>query len=240
MIPSRRLSNFPMGTLCLFFLCAVFGNAQDSRKVTCRFVCFEGVTPPPPLVNVLDKGAEVVCTIPANEFSPGFVCSAKGNSINFLSSEDHKPLASATIPAAVKSAILVFLPAVKVPSPLPWQVFVVEDTLKNFPDGGAFVANFYTKDIRFVIGENKIMLPSGKDHGFARPTQRDAFNMAPVVFQFQQDDTWRTASESLLRFVPGMRYLIFAYVDAESGRPRISTFQDFMPMAPPPPRPPPR
>jgi hypothetical protein len=53
--------------------------------------------------------------------------------------------------------------------------------------------------------------------------------MAQVVFQFQQGDTWRTASESLLRFLPGMRYLILAYVDPASGRPRIATYQDFTP-----------
>ena len=236
---------------CLFVLCPVFSQAQEGRKVSCRFVCFEGAAPPPPLLNVFDKGIEVTCTIPANTFSEPVVCFAKGNTISFLSSENRLPLASVTVPALVRAAILVFLPTTpprpggappagspspSAPSPsaapgtLPWRVVVIEDTIKNFPDGGAFVANLYKQDIRFVLGENKIVLKSGSDHGFARPEKLDAFNMAPVVFQFQQDETWRTTSESLLRFVPGMRYLIFAYVDPSSGRPRISTFQDFMPV----------
>jgi len=216
---------------CLLVLCPVLSHAQDGRKVSCRFVCFEGAVPPPPLVNAFEKGIEVTCTIPANTFSEPVVCFAKGNVIAFVSSEKHAPVASATIPEQVKAAILVFVPVPQQTSPLPWRVFVIEDTLKNFPDGGAFVANFYKQDIRFVLGESKIILKSGTDHGFACPEKRDAFNMAPVVFQFQQNDTWRTASESLLRFVPGMRYLIFAYIDTTSGRPRISTFQDFMPVA---------
>ena len=215
---------------CLLVLCPVFSHAQEGRKVACRFVCFEGATPPPPLINVFDKGVEVICTIPANVFSESVICFAKGNAINFVSSDNRTPVASALIPAEVKAAILVFVPAAKVPSPLPWQVFVIEDTVKNFPDGGAFVANFYKQDVKFVIGEHKILLKTGKSHGLACPKQRDAFNMAPVVFQFQQDDAWRTASESMVRFVPGMRYLMFAYIDTASGRPRISTFQDFMPM----------
>lgn len=215
---------------CLFVLCPVFANAQEGRKVSCRFVCFDGVPPPPPLINVFDKGIEVTCTIPANTFSEPLVCLAKANVITFVSSEDRKPVAAATIPEHVKAAILVFLPALKQPSPLAWRVFVIEDTVKNFPDGGVFVANFYKQDIRFVLGDRGLTLKSGTDHGFARPEKRDAFNMAPVIFQFQQDDSWRTASESLLRFVPGMRYLIFAYVDTTSGRPRIATFQDFMPI----------
>jgi hypothetical protein len=58
--------------------------------------------------------------------------------------------------------------------------------------------------------------------------------MAPVVFEFLQEDKWRTASESMLRFLPGMRYLIFAYLDPESGRPRIATYQDLRHVAKPP------
>jgi len=217
--------------LCLLILCPVVSHAEESRKVRCRFVCFEGAVPPPPLINTFEKGIDVTCTIPANTFSEPVVCCAKSNIITFVTSDTRLPMAAATVPEQVKAAILVFVPATKQPSPVPWRVFVIEDTVKNFPDGGAFVANFYKQDIRFVIGENKIILKSGTDHGFARPEKRDAFNMAPVVFQFQQDDTWRTTSETLLRFVPGMRYLIFAYVDPVSGRPRTSTFQDFMPVA---------
>ena len=50
-----------------------------------------------------------------------------------------------------------------------------------------------------------------------------------MTFEFLQDDKWRTASESTVRFLPGMRYLIFAYMDPTSGRPRISTYQDIAP-----------
>jgi hypothetical protein len=129
--------------------------------------------------------------------------------------------------------ILVFVNGAKTPNALPWRVFVIEDSDKIFPDGGAFVANFHSGDIRFIIGENKIMLRPAGSHGFGLPKERDAFNMAPVVFQFQQEEEWITASESLLRFLPGMRYLIFAYVDPDSGRPQISTFQDVKPFTPP-------
>ncbi len=67
---------------------------------------------------------------------------------------------------------------------------------------------------------------------FPLPERRDDFRMAPVVVQFEQDGKWRTASESMLRFLPSIRYLIFAYVDPVSKRPRISTYQDFTPQAP--------
>ena len=221
--------------ICLFALCPILSHAQEARKVSCRFVCFEGAVPPPPLINVFDKGIEVTCTVPANTFSEPLVCYAKTNVITFVSSDNRATVATANIPEHVKAAILVFVPAAKAADPVQWRIFVIEDTVKNFPDGGAFVANLYKQDIRFILGEKNIILKSGTDHGFARPEKRDAFNMAPVIFQFQQNDAWRTTSETLLRFVPGMRYLIFAYIDTASGRPRISTFQDFMPVVVPPP-----
>lgn len=213
--------------LSLFFFCAAFGHAEDARKVRCRFLCFEGAEPPSPLVNVSDKGVEIACKIPVNELSPVTVCSAKSGSISFLTSKDLKPAANATIPANMTAAMLVFAAAEKAPSALPWRVFVIEDFAMSFPDGGALVANFCNQDVRFVIDEDDITLHSGKVHICVRPTHRDAFNMAPVLCQFQQDDHWRTVSESLMRFASGMRYLICAYPDPASGRPLLTTLQDF-------------
>jgi hypothetical protein len=223
-------------SLCLLLLCPLSCLAQDARKVACRFLALGADKEPPPLINVGPDGAEIPCVIPTNTLSPDSTdCSAKGDSIQFLSADDRKPAATAKIPANLKSAILIFVAAPNKPGTPPWRVFVIEDSPKNFPEAGAFVANFHSQDIRFVIGENKTMLKPGGNHGFPRPDKRDDFNMAPVIFQFQQKDAWITASESMLRFVPGVRYLILAYVDPASGRPRISTYQDFKRTAPPAP-----
>jgi len=220
---------------CLFLLCPVIGQAQEFRKVGCRFLALDADAPPPPLLNVAEKGVEIPCTVTTNTLSPAGFCFAKGSTMSFISSGDRKPAATATIPANGNAFILVFVASAKAPNALPWRVFVVEDNPKNFPDGGAFVANFHNQDIRFLIGESKIMLRPAGSHGFPRPEKLDNFNMAPVVFEFQQNNTWRIARETMLRFLPGMRYLIFAYVDPTSERPRISTFRDYGITAKPPP-----
>lgn len=211
--------------------------AQEGGKVTCRFLALDGGKPPTALINLAADGAETPCAVPANTLSPELACGLKDNALHFLSAGDRKPAATAKIPAGLKRAILVFVAAEPGAAGLPWRVFVIEDSPKNFPEGGAFVANFHRQDIRFVIGENKTMLKPGGSHGFPRPEKRDEFNMAPVVFQFQQKEVWTTASESMLRFAPGLRYLIFAFVDPASGRPRISTYQDFRRADPAPPVP---
>lgn len=209
-------------------------QAEDARSINCRFLSFGGNGDTPSVLATSDKGDPVNCPLPTNELSKKVVCSVKQNTISFLSYSDKSPIATATIPPSVNSAILIFIQAPKKAEPTAaktsnWHVFVIEDSPKNFPDGGAFVANFYNKDIRFSIGEHKNMLHAAGVQGYKRPEKRDSFNMAPVVFEFSQDDKWRMANESMLRFLPGMRYLIFAYVDPVSGRPRINTYQDFTP-----------
>ena len=180
------------------------------------------------------RETEITCPLSSTQLSPKIVCFAKENTIAFLSPADRKPLATATIPPGTNAALLIFVqaPGQAEAAPPAWRVLVIEDSPKNFPDGGAFIANFYNKDIRFIVGEHKGMLHAAGSHGYAMPKERDSFNMAPVVFEFIQNDKWHIANESALRFLPGMRYLIFAYVDPASGRPRINTYQDFAPATP--------
>jgi hypothetical protein len=213
-------------TLVLSFL-ALAATAQEARKVECRFLAFganEDST-------VLAKGADgttITCPLPTTQLSEKFSIVPEGNRMVFLSPTDQKPLATATIPAQVPSAILVFV-KIKSKGDAPgWKVFVIQDTPKSFPDGGVYVANFCPNDIRFVIGEHKGMLRAAGTYGYAMPKERDTFNMAPVIFEFLNGDKWRTANESSLRFLPSMRYLIFAYVDPVSGRPKINTYQDMV------------
>ncbi|MES2920334.1 MAG: hypothetical protein V4819_02240 [Verrucomicrobiota bacterium] len=223
--------------LSIFLLLPAMVHAQDARPVRCRFLSFGGTGEDASAITLSDKGGEVTCPLSSSQLSPPISCSAKNNAIAFLSSGDRKPLATATIPAGVSAAILVFVQAPKAASTAadasPWRIMVIEDSPKNFPDGGAFIANFYNNDIRFVVGEHKGMLHAGGSHGYAMPKERDTFNMAPIIFEFVQKDKWHIANESALRFLPGMRYMIFAYVDQASGRPRITTYQDFAPPAAP-------
>lgn len=218
-------------SIFLILLLPALVQAEDSRAVRCRFLSFGAASDPPAVISISDSGAETTCPLPSAGLSAAITCFAKANSIDFLSSTDRKPLATATIPAGVSAALLIFVQAPTTPdataSPT-WRVLVIEDSPKNFPDGGAFIANFYNKDIRFVIGEHKGMLHAAGSHGYELPQQRDSFNMAPVTFEFLQENKWHIANESALRFLPGMRYLIFAFVDPVSGRPRINTYQDFL------------
>jgi hypothetical protein len=213
-------------SFCLLLLFPTFAMAQEGRKVTCRMVALDSTNPPPPMLTASGDGAEVKVTVPTGSISEEMSLFSKTDSFNFFNASDKKPAATVNLPAGMKAAILLFVAGPKNPAAQTWRIFVIEDSAKNFPDGGAFVANFHNKNIRFVIGEHKIMLKPAGSIGVPRPNDHDDFNMAAVTFQFQQDDTWRDASESTLRFLPGTRYLMVAFVDPASGRPRILTFPD--------------
>ena len=203
-------------------------KSEESRQVACRFVCFGGVDKPDAVDAIGPKEAKISCPLPTSSISDPITCYAQSNKIAFSQQGGDKAVAVATIPSNVRAAILIFVPAPKSgKSALPWRVILIEDSAKNFPDGGVFVANFHNDDIRFVIGEHRGALHPAKTKGYAMPSKRDTFNMAPVIFEFLNGDKWRTGNESALRFLPGMRYLIFAYTDPTSKRPRINTYQDF-------------
>ncbi len=207
-------------------------RAEDARPVRCRFLSFGVAEDPAGLLTLTEKGVEIPCPLPTGVLSKPVVCFAKDNLIAFFAATaDKPPVTTATIPPGLSAVLLIFITGPQktgatTTKSANWRVLVIEDSPKNFPDGGAFVANFYKQDIRFIIGEHKGMLHAAGSHGYPLPEQRNAFNMAPVVFELLQDEKWNVASESALRFIPGIRYLIVAYEDPVSSRPRINIYSD--------------
>ena len=214
--------------LSIIFLLAnqTVGDAQDIRKVTCRFLALLAESAPPKILNVGENNLEVPCAVYTDVPSPEVGCYAFGNTISFIGASDKKLIAKATLPASGNAFILLFLPGPKSEAGPSWKIYVIDDTAKSFPDGGAYVVNFYKQDIRFVIGEHKIVLNPGRSHGLAMPNRLDNFNMAPVMFEFQQGEDWKLAKETSLRFLLGSRYMMFAYLDPATNQPRITTCRD--------------
>jgi hypothetical protein len=238
----QYLPHLPRQLFALIGLCALGVlpvSAQALRPVDCRLLWFDPETQPPVMVNLGPDGSAITCDFSPNTLSPSVRLHAGNGVIRFLDDATRKPAAAATIPDKVNKAILVFIPAAKAAAgneaAATPRVFVIDDSPQSFPNGGAFVANLFSGDIRFVIGEHRNQLRTGNTLGLKQPVERDEFNMAPVIIQFQQGDSWRTASESVVRFIPETRYLILAYVDPASGRPRISTITDVVPAVTPEP-----
>lgn len=218
--------------LALFVLSALISgtHAEESRNISCRFVSFAGgASGSTEIVTTGPAGNSAPIAVSSSRISKPMALSVPGTQLPFLNADDKTPLATATLPPGLKNALIVFVtnPSKRPGAENTTRALVIDDSSKSYPDGGAFVANFQPGVIRFVLGEHKGMLKPGTAHGYPMPRQRNSFNMAPVIVEFEtKESKWVTANESELRFLPGLRYLIIAYTDPTSGRPKIKTFQD--------------
>jgi hypothetical protein len=212
--------------ICLLWCCNITVNAGENRMVKCRFLCMDGIDAPKPVINISEKASEIYCAVPNDKPSQPVDCFAKMGTIDFLSSDDRKPAASAVIPENLSEVILVFAQGGQAGNPLPWKVFVIESFGRDFPDGGVLLANFYKHDVQFTIGTTEVTLRPGKSQVCPRPAERDNFNMVPVVFKYHLGDQWMTGSENMVRFPTENRYLFYAYPDPMLEIARISTCQE--------------
>ncbi len=213
-----------MRLILAILLLPVLANAQQTRTLSCRFLGFQTNEATTSFTCVAGKN-EVKCPFDTSGISSPVHLVAVDGVLTFIDSNDRKPAFSVSVPASVYQALIVIMPNAK-DAAKPWRGFVIEDSAKKIPDGGALVVNLHSSNIRFVIGEHKYMLKPGDQYGIAMPKQRDDFNMAIVAFEFSNNDQWMKASESRRRFTEGLRYLIFTYTDPASLRPRSSTYQD--------------
>ncbi len=216
----------------LFFTFFAFNSlalGQASRKVDCRFIGFGGKAESFVYTTAASGNVEK-CKLSILQISPTVTCSSVNGQITFFSTPDKKTRSAvANIPETVNKCVLVFVPskaATPDPAALAWRVLVIEDSPKNFQDGGALIVNFYSKDIQFSIGEHKgLMKPAGMK-SLTMPTLRNPFNMSAVAFKFNEGNKWVLASENSLRFVPNIRYLMFTYSDEISGRATLRVVSD--------------
>lgn len=210
--------------ILVLILIPILAGAQEARVVSCRLLGFQTGDSSVSLTCVADKN-EVPCAFETSRISEPFNLFAVNQVLTFVDPKDKKTLCKVTVPAADRQVLIVFIPNAS-DSLAPWRAFTITDSRQGFPDGGALVVNLHKFPIRFVIGEHKYMLRPGEQHGMPMPKERDDFNMATVAFEFSHEEKWAKASESRQRFTEGLRYLIFAYTDPNSQRPRLSTYQD--------------
>lgn len=225
--PTVLLQMINLKTLVsLIALSATTLIGQEARPVQCRFVAVEET--PGDLINAVSEGKEVAVKIMKGRISEPIECYAVEGRLNFLRADSRKPVASTVVPKNIKQAVLIFVKATE-KGKSEWKILPFENTPKEFPAGGTRVVNLHSADIRFILGEENEILKPLQSKGFGLPKKRNDFNMAPVVFQFKNTrDEWINGKETSYRFLPSQRYLLVAYIDPRTKRPRVKTFKDLV------------
>jgi hypothetical protein len=224
-------------------------HAAPNRPVECRFLKLGSGGGLNAVIVSPEKGQDITCPLSSSGVSTRITCPARENVIHFLSDGDKDELVVATIPPTMKSALLVFFRTKATPAKVEeveevkeseqdvgtttavaeetvWQVLVIDDAARNDPTDGGLVGNCYPAAMRSRIGAGPETLATMETRRFATPTEKDDFNMAPVILELNDGESWKKASESSLRFLPGSRYLLFLYPDESSGRPRVAMIQE--------------
>lgn len=217
---------------CSWLGLSVFLSAQEKQSIECRFIALD--QKPAPLVNKADEGQETPIEVLSSQISKPINCVAIDGRLSFLDKNTGKPVASLAVPKKLKKAILVFIKNPKKEGE-DWKIFPFENTPEAYPPGGARVINLHGSEIRVLLGKKGKTLKRFESAPFTRPEERDKFNMARVTFQFKnKKEEWVTVENTGYRFVPPRRFLIFAYLDPNTKRPRVKSLGDIPPPAEPP------
>jgi len=250
---SRKTLRRPLLALAGLASIPTNAGAEETKlqPVQCRILCFERADDATELVTWGARaGSEATCPLSTSMPSEPVRIGAINGVVRFFrkaaapAGDDGtapaanpparlpQPVAIATLPANCDRALLFFVPDKQADGRL-YNVIVIEEVSATFPGGGAFVCNLYNSNVRFVIGEHKMLLGSRKVLHLPMPKQRDEFNMATVAVQFEDNQGgWRTATETRLRFTQGLRQILVTFLDKTSGRPRLRTFTDTPPVTP--------
>ncbi|MCP5547399.1 MAG: hypothetical protein H7A50_08505 [Akkermansiaceae bacterium] len=217
----RSLQFFLAGIL----VATAITRAAEQRFVSCRLLNFQrdggGVSE----VFVLSaEGEALKCDVPRDNLSKPVPLPVVGKALVFRSEADGPPVSSPKVSENLRDALVLFLPPEKPDAG--FRAVVIDGSEKSFPESGSLVLNLYSEEVRFVLGEHKILLPAGKTATLQRPAERDNFNMAAVMFQFRSKTGWRSAYETKSRFPEGQRHLYVSYVDPKGNRPRIRAYRD--------------
>ncbi len=210
--------------ICLLSVFFVLPLKSEPREVACRFMYFGAEGAPPTILASSPDGVHVPCMTPTAAFSQLKKYLIENNTLRLVT-EDKKTLTNVAIRPNSDSVFIIIVQTAKEPV-VTCQTILVDDDKEKFPEGGAYVVNFNQGDIRFIIGEHKGTLKRAMFNGYEMPKNRDDYNMAPVKFWLENKGSWNVANESMLRFLPGIRYMFIAYVDPMTKRPTLRTLTD--------------
>lgn len=215
----------------LLFVAFIFPasvRAQEAASVEIRILCFErNATGIDKLTVIQPNQPKINLKFPESFFSPKTKVQVVEGKIGFYNPANlaGAPIAIATIPAGMKSGIVLFFPAEAGKDNLVYRTSVLDTSMEGIPQDGALVMNLFDREVRVVIGEHRLVLKPGKSVTVVRPQDRNDYNMTPVVFLTEVNGEWKTASETLVRFPEKLQQLFVSYSDSQSKRLSFRAYQ---------------
>lgn len=130
------------------------------------------------------------------------------------------------IPEGIKKGIVVVLSAGPDKKPA-YRLFVIDDSEKAFPRGGALVLPLVQANMGIQAGEHKLPIRPGEMTKVPRVKEVNDFNMAQTNFYYKQDDgSWVALAERQLQYLDFSRRLFIIHTTPGARQPRVTTIVD--------------
>lgn len=134
-------------------------------------------------------------------------------------------VASVTVPRAVRSAILMFLPGEGKPGGPRCRVLPIEDTTRAFPRGSLKVINLSPLPLRLMLEKTSYDLKSGETRLITDPPTGERNASAMRAFTFKEGK-WQRVGAGLWPHPGTKRVLQIAFYNPQSGQLEIRGIRD--------------
>lgn len=216
--------------LCLPLLLFAPATAQEAPSVDVRVLCFERDASGLDELTVVspDKTLEKI-RFPESFPSRSAKMPLINGKIYFYNPSEPggTPVATATIPPGVKKAFVMFFPAPPVEEeeigPI-YRTVVLDASKANIPEDGALLMNICAVDLRVIVGDIKILLKAGKTAAIQRPSKRNDYNMASIVFLKEEKSEWMVQAETVVHFPEDKEQFFIAFPDQTQNHVQIRAY----------------
>ncbi len=142
-----------------------------------------------------------------------------------------KPLenlaATVAVPAGVKRAIVLVVPALAGAKP-PYRMVVIDDGAAAFPKAETRVLNLTKLSLAMKAGEHSVKLPPSALTAVPKVTKRNDLNQAQTEFyrKGKGENEWLLLAERPMQFTDTIRNLILVYQMPKVEEPQLRTLVD--------------
>ena len=136
--------------------------------------------------------------------------------------------ASAKLPADLRQAIVVIVPAPEGQKPA-YRLLVLDDSEKAFPGGEARMLSLVGVNTAVEAGEHKVGIPPGKWTRLPPVRKVNDFNMAQTNFYYQHGEQSVAFAERQLQYIDASRRLFIIHATPGAQQPTVTTIVDTAP-----------
>jgi hypothetical protein len=227
-------------TLWILLVCCLAGVGAASQNdaavpVRIRAVMHDPVHPIPELFVTDKAGAVVKLELVREGFSKAQFALPLNGSLVLYDKADIDPkkpeaslAASVKLPADLKRAMVVVMPAPAGSKPAYRMVFI-DDSAEAFPKGESRVLPLLTVETAIQAGEHRLAIHPGKITNVPAVKKVNEYNLAQTNFYYKQGESWVPFTERQLQFIDAYRRLFIVHVTPGALQPEVTTIVDTTP-----------